>query len=105
MLLVEGDRALAARHRARLELEGYGVLVVSDPAEAVGMAREARPDLICVGLGRDLEGVQAVDAVRADAGTKDLPVLILSLHSEQALRRLGLTLGASDYVIDRSALT
>ncbi len=105
MLLVEGDRALASLHRARLELEGYDVLVVADPAETAGMAREARPDLVCIGLGRNLEGMLAVDAVRADAGTKDLPVLILSLHSEQALRRLGLRLGAGDYVLDPTALT
>jgi len=61
---------LAARH------------VISEAAtgeEALRLARTERPDLICLDLGMpDIEGTEVLRRLRADPGTRDIPVVVVT---------------------------
>jgi CheY-like chemotaxis protein len=62
-----------------LQEEGLGVLPVADGRDVPAVAREQRPDVVVV--DRQLPGTSGLDVVEAlhsDPGTRDLPVLVTS---------------------------
>ena len=58
--------------------EDVALTVVSDGAEALARARETKPDLILADVNMPgLGGYELCEKVRADAGTRHIPVLLL----------------------------
>jgi CheY-like chemotaxis protein len=103
-LLVEDDPAVAAAYKYKLERDGYRVSVAT-AREAVLAALEEAPDLIFLNVmlpGPDAALV--LDLLRADEGTRHLPVVVLTDHDEVDLRRHGFALDGRDHVINTSAL-
>ena len=71
MLVVDDEEAIAEAVRARLESEGYRVVVALDGPEAIAAHAEHHPDLVVLDLmlpghGR-ARGLQADPAGRVDA--------------------------------------
>ncbi len=82
---------LRARHEP---LEAEGGLV------ALQLARARSPDLVLLDLMLpDLPGLEVCRALRANAATQRVPVLMLTARGEERDRVLGLELGADDYVV------
>ena len=50
MLVVDDEAAIAEAVRARLESEGYRVVVAADGPEAIEAHREHQPDLVVLDL-------------------------------------------------------
>ncbi|HYH80062.1 MAG TPA: response regulator [Longimicrobium sp.] len=62
-----------------LERAGYRTLGAHDGQEAVDLALEHRPDLIVMDLAMPvMDGREANFALKADARTRDIPVLMLT---------------------------
>src|SRR5947209_15649831 len=86
VLLVEDDAALAQMYRVKLERDGYTVHVAGDGEEALAWIAGQIPDLVFldVRLPR-MDGLTFLERLRADARTKNVPVVIVSNYSEEEL--------------------
>ena len=100
VLLVEDDEAIAQMYKLKLELDGYHVDVARDGELALQMARRSLPDIIFLDIRLPkLDGLDVLEALRADPKTQRVPVVILSSHSEKDLVDRGAKLGALDHLI------
>lgn len=100
ILFVEDDPSVAAMYRMRFELDGYAVDVAEDGLSALEKARSMRPDVIFLDIRLPkLDGIGFLEALRNDARTKDLRVIILSNWNEPELVERGASLGALDHLI------
>ena len=78
---------------------GYKVVQATDGEEGLEMARLSKPDLIvCDVQMPGLDGYQLLDAIRRDAELADTPFIMLTVLSQRANVRLGMTTGADDYL-------
>lgn len=61
---------------------------------------EKTPDLILLDLNMPhMNGLEVLDALRAQERTRDVPVVVLTTSSEESDRRQSYEHGASDYVV------
>jgi DNA-binding response OmpR family regulator len=96
VLIVEDERKIRDLLRSYLENDGYSVLATGSGAEAIRLARQARPDLILLDLGLpDIPGEEVAREARAHTNAA---ILILTARTETTDRIRGLELGADDYV-------
>ncbi|HET8629755.1 MAG TPA: EAL domain-containing protein [Thermomicrobiales bacterium] len=98
VLIVEDDAGIAALERRRLERAGYTVAVAAT-AEAA-LARVRRGDLDLAVLDQSLPGGATGLGLYAQlqAAGHDLPVIIVTGHSHEALVIEALRLGVQDFV-------
>jgi two-component system, cell cycle response regulator DivK len=79
ILLVEDDvmnRDMIFRY---LVMQGYNVISAGDGANAVLLARKARPDLILMDMGLPiLNGWQATHRLKTEPQTRNIPVIALT---------------------------
>jgi CheY-like chemotaxis protein len=100
VLFVEDDMSVAEMYKLKLELDGYRVDVASDGEIAVEMARRELPDIIFLDIRLPkLDGFGVLQALRANAKTQDIPVVILSNYSERELGDRVAKLGVLDHLI------
>jgi PleD family two-component response regulator len=104
VLLVEDDPSIVAMYRYKLETDGYEV-AVAGAETALAVAADSPPDLIFLNVSMpNLEGALALERLRLDKRTQDVPVVILSDHDDVELVRHGFVLGPLDHLIDTSTL-
>ena len=100
-MLVADDNADMREYLARLlRAAGYQVTTVTDGQAALDAVRADAPDLVIsdVMMPR-LDGLGLVAALRADARTAAVPVLLLSARAGQEASVEGLRAGADDYLV------
>lgn len=104
ILVVEDTELLRRIYCDKLGQEGYDVVQAADGAEALQALHGDNVDLVLLDLIMPrMSGLEALEAMKADPRTADIPVLILSnLGQEQDVER-GLALGAVDYLIKNEA--
>lgn len=84
VLLVEDDRFLRRACEASLRQRGFTVQTAADGEEGLRLARSESPDIILLDLLMPkLSGLDVLRALKADAATRELPVLVLSNSSRQ----------------------
>jgi two-component system phosphate regulon response regulator PhoB len=99
ILIVEDERDLQTVLEYNFRQAGYEVLQALRGEEGLRLAREHRPDLVCLDLMLpDLPGTEVCKALRQDPATRDVPVLMLTAKGEEIDRVVGFELGADDYV-------
>jgi DNA-binding response OmpR family regulator len=96
VLVVDDEEAIAEAVRARLESEGYDVLVAYDGPEAIRLCEERRPDLVVLDLM--LPGMDGLEVCRAIQRERWVPVLMLTARTEEADKVAGFAVGADDYL-------
>jgi len=85
-------RALAVNLRAR-EMD---VDLAADGVEALRLAADTHPDLVLLDIGLpDVSGIEVVHGLR---GWTDVPIIMLTVRSEEADKVEALDAGADDYV-------
>ncbi len=71
-----------------------------DPAAAIDAANEFKPTVILQDLVMpDIDGLQLVKYFRANAGTRDVPLIVLSSKEEPTVKAKAFALGANDYMV------
>jgi two-component system, OmpR family, catabolic regulation response regulator CreB len=99
ILLLEDDPAIARTVAFALEREGWRVSQVLLVREALAHIRNTPPSAAIFDIGLpDGSGLDALRALRENAATASVPVLMLSARGEEFDRVLGLELGADDYL-------
>jgi CheY-like chemotaxis protein len=104
VLVVEDTELLRRIYTDKLSQEGYKVFQAADGLEALNIVRTQPLDLILLDLVMPrMSGLEALEALKRDPRTRDIPVIILSnLGQDDDIQR-GLDLGALDYLIKNSA--
>jgi DNA-binding response OmpR family regulator len=96
VLVVDDEAAIAEAVRARLESEGYRVVVAADGPEAIEAHREHQPDLVVLDLMLPgMDGLEVCKRIQRDRWT---PVLMLTAKTEEADKVAGFAVGADDYL-------
>ncbi len=82
-----------------LGMEGYEVLTALDGEQALEKARTEKPDLIVLDIMMPkLDGYETCKRLKADAETKDVPVILLSAKGRNVDQKVGFEVGADDYI-------
>ena len=98
ILLVEDNEPSRDALSRRLERRGYKVETAADGGQGVSMAQAIVPDLILMDLGLPvIDGWEATRQIKAAAGTKHIPIVVLSAHAMTNDRELALAAGADDF--------
>jgi two-component system phosphate regulon response regulator PhoB len=99
ILVVEDEADILEVLEYTLAREGYRVLGSRDGAEALVLARREAPRLILLDLMLPgLDGLEVCRRLKADAVTRDVPIIMVTAKGEESDVVLGLGLGADDYV-------
>ena len=94
VLVVEDEEAIAEAVRARLQSEGYQVVVASDGPDAIQQHAEHHPDLVVLDLMLPgMDGLEVCKRIQRDGWT---PVLMLTAKAEEADKGAGFAVGADD---------
>ena len=96
MLVVEDEQAIAEAVRARLQSEGFHVLVADDGPEAIRLHAEHHPDLVVLDLM--LPGMDGLEVCKEIQKREWTPVLMLTARTEEADKVAGFAVGADDYL-------
>jgi two-component system cell cycle response regulator DivK len=98
IMVVEDNEPSRDALARRLERRGYRVLLAGDGLEAVASARDAIPDLILMDLGLPgIDGWEATRRLKGEAGTRHIPIIVLSAHAMTNDRDLSLAAGGDDF--------
>lgn len=96
ILVVDDEPRMIQFIRMNLELEGYRVIEASDGLEALDKVRDELPDLVILDVMMpDLDGFETLRLLRE---MSEVPVIMLTVKSEEEDIVKGLNLGADDYV-------
>jgi two-component system KDP operon response regulator KdpE len=96
-LVVDDEVQIRRFLRAGLELEGIGVREASTGREAIRAATLRPADLIILDLGLpDMDGSEIVERLRS---WSSVPIIVLSVRSQEEEKVRLLELGADDYVV------
>lgn len=99
-VLIADDNADMREYLRRLLASQYDVEAVSDGEAAFQSARERLPDLVVTDVMMPkLDGFGLLKALRADARTATVPVMLLSARAGEESRLEGIAAGADDYVV------
>ena len=96
VLVVDDEQAIAEAVRARLESEGYRVLVAGDGPQALETAGREPPDLVVLDLM--LPGMDGLEVCKQLQRDRWVPVLMLTARTEEADKVAGFAVGADDYL-------
>ncbi len=99
VLIVEDDPDVRML-LADLLSDDHEVIEAEDGEEGVRLAREELPDVVLMDLFLPkLDGFGALEELKRDPRTAEIPVLFLSAERDEATRVRGLELGAADFVV------
>lgn len=101
ILIVDDEPELVRPLDFAFRREGFDTRVAHDGRTALALAAELpRPDLVLLDLMLpDISGTEVCRRLRADAATRDIPVIMVTARGEEIDRVVGFEVGADDYVV------
>ena len=98
ILLVEDQEMNRDMLSRRLKKRGYDVAIAVDGAEGVEKARAESPDLILMDMSLPvMDGWEATRILKAEEGTRAIPVVALTAHAMSTDRDKALEAGCDAY--------
>jgi two-component system, OmpR family, alkaline phosphatase synthesis response regulator PhoP len=99
ILVVEDDRDIADLIAHYIEKAGWQAHVCSSGTDGLLAARQKRYDGVVLDLMLPgMDGLEVCRALRSDATTAAIPIMMLTARAEESDRIVGLELGADDYL-------
>ncbi|HEX2649121.1 MAG TPA: phosphate regulon transcriptional regulator PhoB [Burkholderiales bacterium] len=99
ILIVEDEPAILELVCVNLEHAGYGTLRAASAEEANRLLGEALPDVVLLDwMLPGQSGLALARRLRADARTRELPILFLTARAGEPDKIAGLEAGADDYI-------
>ncbi len=103
VLLVDDSITTRTLERSILEAAGYQVLTAADGAAAWALLAEQTVDLVVTDVDMpQMNGFELVEAVRASATLRELPVILVTARDDESDRQRGLEIGADAYIVKSS---
>jgi diguanylate cyclase (GGDEF)-like protein len=100
ILIAEDEPTLRENLQWMLEMEGYEVLSAFDGVDALEQCLAHQPDLLIsdVMMPR-LDGYELVKILRENVNLATLPIIMLTAKADRGDVRIGMNMGADDYLI------
>ena len=99
VLIVEDEQDVVDLLRYNLNRAGFGVSIAENGLKGLEKARAERPDVIILDLMMpEMTGEKVCKALKEDASTAGIPVIMLTAKDQPGDRITGFELGADDYV-------
>ncbi|MGQ0712037.1 MAG: EAL domain-containing response regulator [Rhodoferax sp.] len=99
ILIAEDEPSLRQNLQWMLEMEGYQVLAACDGHDALAQAQATVPDLVITDVTMpNCDGYSLVKALRTHAQLSTVPIVMLSARADRGDVRMGMNLGADDYL-------
>ncbi len=99
ILIVEDEPAIAEVLEYNLAKEGFSVETEGRGDLALAAIRRRLPDAVILDLMLpEVDGLEVLRALKRDARTARLPLVVLTAKGEEVDRIVGLELGADDYI-------
>lgn len=99
ILIVEDSPTNMMLAVAVLESEGHILLQAVRAGEAIEIARREHPDIILMDIGLpDMDGMEATRILKADAGTKGIPIIALTAYAMKGDKERILDAGCDGYI-------
>jgi len=99
VLVIEDESDVVDLLRYNLNKAGFSVLIAYDGLAGLEMARRSRPEIVVLDLMLPkMDGYSVCKALKRDADTELLPIVMLTARGEMSERVRGLEIGADDYV-------
>ena len=91
-----------------LQTEGHLTLCAGSGAEALTLIAQRAPDLILLDIMMpDMDGYQVASILKADPATANIPIIMVTAHTDPSTRLAGLNAGAEEFLtkpVDRIEL-
>jgi CheY-like chemotaxis protein len=98
LLLVEDNEMNRDMLSRRLQRKGYEVLLAVDGQQGIDMAQSAKPDLILMDMSLPVvDGWEATRRLKAEAATRDIPIIALTAHAMAGDREKTMEAGCDGY--------
>lgn len=95
VLLAEDEPDVQLIARLSLKKAGFDVVTVNNGLEALARVAAERPDAILLDwMMPDMDGFETCTRLKADPGTKDIPVIFLTAKVQESEVAKALALGA-----------
>ena len=108
LLLVDDEPRNLDLLEAMLAPDGFLFRRAGNGAEALASIAEQHPDLVLLDVMMpDMDGHRVVEIIKADAGTSNIPVIMVTALDDRKSRLLSLGAGAEDFLtkpVDRAEL-
>jgi CheY-like chemotaxis protein len=99
ILLAEDNEANIQTFTSYLTAINYRIVVARNGIEAVAMAKSESPDIIIMDIQMpDMNGLQAISLIRADASIAAIPIIALTALAMAGDRERSLAAGANEYL-------
>lgn len=99
ILVIEDDKNVRENIKTLLTEEGYIVYSSAGGAEGIITAKKELPDLIiCDIMMKSIDGYAVLKDLSEHSNTKTIPFIFLTAKVERSDLRLGMELGADDYL-------
>lgn len=99
ILLVDDDEELLTLLERKLTDEGFRIFTEAKGSRALERIKRKSPDLVILDVNMPgINGMEICKALRSDANTQNLPIIMLTACDDQVDRVLGLEFGADDYI-------
>jgi len=99
ILIAEDEPSLRENLQWMLELEGFEVMSASNGRDALALAMQTRPDLVLSDVMMPiLDGYGLLKALREDPVTATVPIIMVTAKADRDDVRLGMNMGADDYL-------
>jgi two-component system phosphate regulon response regulator PhoB len=99
VLIVEDEPAILELVAVNLEHAGYDTLRAKNAEDAAQLLVETLPDLVLLDwMLPGQSGLSLARRLRADARTRELPIIFLTARAEELDKVAGLEVGADDYI-------
>ena len=100
ILIVEDDPLMSRMYQKIFKFEGYEVEMAGNGEEGLKIALKEKPDIILLDIVMPkMDGMEMLQKLKADAETRDIPVVILTNLSDYEKISEALSLGAMDYLV------
>lgn len=100
VLIVEDDPLMSRMYQKIFTFEKFEVVMAADGQEGVDKARAEKPTLILLDVMMPkMNGLQALEKLKADPETKAIPVVMLTNLAGQQDAETALTKGAVKYIV------
>lgn len=99
VLLVDDSNTVLMMEKMILSKGSFDIILAHDGLEAVARAKSDNPDVILLDvIMPNLDGLSACAAIRADAATAHIPIIMVTTRGEEASIEKAFRNGCTDYV-------
>ncbi len=99
VLVIEDEDFLIEEILTTLQFEGFETFEARNGRQGVALARQHLPDVVvCDIMMPEMDGYAVLEALRSDTRTASIPFIFLTARSSKTDVRIGMGLGADDYL-------